>query len=123
MGCKGALVCLDPPEQGHILTMVGGLDFQKDKTNLATAGQKDVGGSLRPLLYATGLKEGWAMNHLVEDVQRQFDDFEAANRDERYWGAVTMKHALRMDLNNAAIWTLNRLGTAKFASFAQKKPE
>ncbi len=116
---EGALIALNP-EHGQILTMVGGLDFQKNKTNLATARNKDMAGSLRPILYAAALAEGWAMNHLVEDVQRKFDDFEATNRDERYWGAVTMKHALRMDLNNAAIWTLNRLSIDKFSSFADK---
>lgn len=116
---NGALIALDP-EEGRILAMVGGLDFQKDRTNLATAKQKDVAGSLRPLIYATGFKEGWAMNHLVEDVQRKFGDFEVSNKDDRYWGAVTMKHALTMDLNNGAVWTLNRLGVDKFAALAKK---
>ncbi len=116
---QGALIALDPA-QGHILAMVGGLDYEQDRNNLATAKQKDVGGSLRPLLYATGLVEGWAMNHLVEDVQRKFDDFEVRNWDERYWGAVTMKHALTFDLNNAAVWTLNRLGVDKLTTLAAK---
>jgi len=44
---QGALIALDPA-QGHILAMVGGLDYEQDRNNLATAKQKDVGGSLRP---------------------------------------------------------------------------
>ena len=114
----GALVALDP-SSGAILAMVGGINYLEDSTNLATVKQQEVGTSLRPLIYATGLKEEWAVNHLVEDIQRKFGDFEIANTDDRYWGTVTMKHALVMDLNNAAVWTLNELGIERFNTFAE----
>ncbi|HKM43487.1 MAG TPA: transglycosylase domain-containing protein, partial [Limnochordia bacterium] len=114
----GALVALNPSD-GAILAMVGGLDYLENSTNLATVKHQEVGTSLRPLIYATALQEEWAVNHLVEDVQRKFGDLEADNTDDRYWGPVTMKHALVMDLSNAAIWTLNELGLERFNSFAQ----
>lgn len=114
----GALVALNP-DDGKILVMVGGRDYLKDTTNLATTKQKEVASTLRPLIYALGLKEEWAMNHLVEDIQRKFGDFAVKNADDRYWGPVTMKHALVMDLHNATVWTLNELGPEKFATFAQ----
>lgn len=115
---EGALVALDSKD-GKILAMVGGLNYLENKTNLAVADQKQVATTLRPLIYATGLKEEWAMNHLVEDVQKKFGDLDVKNAGDRYWGPVTMKHALVMDLNNAAIWTLNKLGLEKFTNFAQ----
>ncbi|MCK9526121.1 MAG: transglycosylase domain-containing protein, partial [Limnochordia bacterium] len=115
---NGALVALNP-DDGAILAMVGGLDYMEDSTNLATVKHQEVGSSLRPLIYATALQEDWAMNHLVEDVQRTFGDFEVDNTSNRYWGTVTMKHALVMDLNNAAVWTLNELGLERFNEFAQ----
>ena len=112
----GALVALSP--DGRILAMVGGKDYLKDSTNLAVTKAKQVGSTLRPLIYATGLKQDWAMNHLVEDIQREFDGFQVENAGDRYWGTVTMKHALAMDLHNAAVWTLNELGVEKFAEFS-----
>ena len=87
----GALVALSP--DGRILAMVGGKDYLKDSTNLAVTKAKQVGSTLRPLIYATGLKQDWAMNHLVEDIQRELDGFQVENAGDRYWGTVTMKHA------------------------------
>lgn len=115
---NGGLVALNPAD-GTILAMVGGRDYLEDSTNLATVKQQEVGSSLRPLIYATALQEEWAMNHLVEDVQREFGDFTVDNANDRYWGPVTMKHALVMDLNNAAVWTLNELSIERFNEFAQ----
>lgn len=115
---EGALVVLNPSD-GALLAMVGGQNYNQNKTNLATTKQKEVGTSLRPLIYATGLKEGWAMNHLVEDIQRKFGDLEVKNAGDRYWGTVTAKHALVLDLNNAALWTLDKLGLEPFANFTQ----
>ena len=114
----GGLVAIDPTD-GAILAMVGGRDYLEDSTNLATVDQLEVGSTLRPLIYATGLQEDWAMNHLVEDIQREFGEISVENADDRYWGPVTMKHALVMDLNNAAIWTLNELGIERFDEFAR----
>ena len=96
---EGALVALSP--DGKIRAMVGGLDYAKDSTNLALSKETQVGSTLRPLIYATGLKEDWAVNHLVEDIQRSFGEFQVDNAGDRYWGTVTMKHALVMDLHNA----------------------
>ncbi|HAN94015.1 MAG TPA: hypothetical protein DCQ17_00420, partial [Firmicutes bacterium] len=113
----GSLVALGP--DGRILAMVGGRDYTEDSTNLAVSRQKQVGSTLRPLIYAAGLKEDWAVNHLVEDVQRRFGDFQVDNAGDRYWGTITMKHALAMDLHNAAVWTLNELGLEKVAELAR----
>ena len=55
----GAMVVIDP-QDGRILALVGGLNYVENKTNLATTKQKMVGTTLRPLIYATGLKEEWA---------------------------------------------------------------
>ena len=54
-----------------------------------------------------------AVNHLVK-ISNVSLGLEIANTDDRYWGTVTMKHALVMDLNNAAVWTLNELGIERF---------
>lgn len=113
----GALVALSP--DGRILALVGGREYKPESTNLALSRENQVGSTLRPLIYAAGLQEDWAVNHLVEDIQRKFDELEVENAGDRYWGTVTMKHALVMDLHNAAIWTLNELGLDKFAELAQ----
>lgn len=114
---QGALVALNPA--GEILALVGGRDYGENNKNLAVAKQKNVGFSLRPLINALGLKEGWAMNHMVEDVQRDFNGFRVENAGGRYWGPVTMKHALALNLNAAATWVLDRLGADEFIDFAR----
>jgi len=115
---QGALVALNP--QGEVLALVGGRNYAEDKQNLATNEQKDVGFTLRPLIYALGLKKDWPMNKLVEDVKREFNGFAAENKEGRYWGPVTMKHALTLNLNAAAAHTLDRLGLDQFINFAKE---
>ncbi|NLJ80481.1 MAG: hypothetical protein GX335_05610 [Firmicutes bacterium] len=115
----GALVALDP-QTGGILAMSGGLNYEEEQENLATAGRQKVGSTLRPLIYALALKEGWAQNHLVEDAPQDFNGFSIENSGERYWGPVTMKHAFTLDLNTAAAWTLDKLGVPAFLDFAQE---
>ena len=41
------------------------------------------------------------------------------NYEEAYWGLVTMKHAIALSLNNAAVWTLNEISISSAFNFAR----
>lgn len=116
---QGALVALDP-ETGGILAMVGGRDYRQSQFNRATQARRQPGSAIKPIIYAAALKEGMQVNTLVDDTQRSFADYEPKNFNDQYWGRVTMKHALAMSLNSAAVWTLNELGVDKAMQFARE---
>lgn len=116
---QGALVALDP-KNGHILTMVGGRSYLESQFNRAVQAKRQPGSAIKPIIYAAALKEGMQMNSIVEDVPKEYAGYSPQNYGEQYWGPVTMKHAIALSLNNAAVWTLNKIGVAKGFAFAQE---
>ena len=54
---SAALVAIDPAN-GYIRTMVGGLDYKKQKFNLASQAHRQAGSSMKPIVLATAVREG-----------------------------------------------------------------
>jgi len=54
---SAALVAIDP-RNGYIRTMVGGLDYKKQKFNLAWQARRQAGSSMKPFVLTTGVMQG-----------------------------------------------------------------
>jgi len=54
---SAALVAIDP-KNGYIRTMVGGLDYKKQKFNLAWQARRQAGSSMKPFVLATAVEQG-----------------------------------------------------------------
>ena len=54
---SAALVAIDPAN-GYIRAMVGGLDFKKQKFNLASQAKRQPGSSMKPFVLATAVERG-----------------------------------------------------------------
>ncbi len=54
---SAALVAIDPAN-GYIRTMVGGLDYKKQKFNLASQAKRQPGSSMKPFVLATAVERG-----------------------------------------------------------------
>ena len=54
---SAALVAIDP-KTGYIRTMVGGLDYKKQKFNLAWQARRQAGSSMKPFVLATAVQQG-----------------------------------------------------------------
>ena len=54
---SAALVAIDPAN-GYIRTMVGGLDFKKQKFNLASQAKRQPGSSMKPFVLSTAVEQG-----------------------------------------------------------------
>ncbi len=54
---SAALVAIDPAN-GYIRTMVGGLDYKKQKFNLASQAKRQPGSSMKPFVLATAVDQG-----------------------------------------------------------------
>ena len=68
---EAALVCIDP-NNGHILAMVGGRDFNVDQFNLATQATRQPGSCFKTFTLTTAIQEG--MNPSILDQRRLADD-------------------------------------------------
>lgn len=115
---QGAIVAIDP-RTGDVKAMVGGRDYLESQFNRAVAARSQPGSAFKPFVYAVALEQGWTMNAMVEDVPRRFADYEPRNFADRYWGPVTMKHALVMSLNVGSVWLASRVGIDRALALAR----
>lgn len=115
---QGALVAIDPRD-GTVLALVGGRNYIESPFNRAVDAKRQPGSVFKPIVYAAAIKQGWQVNSIVEDIPREYSGYKPENYEEAYWGPVTMKHAIALSLNNAAVWTLNEIGISSVFSFAE----
>lgn len=116
---QGALVALDP-NTGEILAMVGGRDYQESQFNRATSALRQPGSAFKPFVYAAALMQGYQTNYLLQDYPQDFNGYQPSNFGEKYWGPVTMKHALAESLNVSSVWLLDQVGIGNVISLVKE---
>jgi len=112
----GALVCIDP-WTGHVLALQGGLDFydpdksKKPQFNRATQSRRQPGSSFKPYVYAAAMEKGLITpDSRVLDAPLRFKDWTVHNYDGKYRGRITVRKAMALSVNVAAVRILQRVG-------------
>ena len=112
---EGALVSLDP-EDGAILALVGGYDFDHSKFNRAIQAKRQPGSGFKAFIYSAALEAGFTPASLINDAPVVFDDpsLEAAWRPENYsgkfFGPTRLRYALTKSRNLVSIRLLQQMG-------------
>ncbi|GEP44243.1 penicillin-binding protein [Brevifollis gellanilyticus] len=135
---QGALTVLDN-ETGGILAIVGGRDYRQSKFNRATLGQRQIGSTVKPFVYATGLASGFLPGTLIDDAPLQPGEIDGAdpswnpqNSDNKFLGAQTLTAGLVQSRNTMTIRlgnyagldrVLRVLGDAGIGDHAVKNPQ
>jgi len=119
---QAALVAMDPAT-GHVSVMVGGRDFNESRFNRAMQAKRQSGSAFKPFVYATALEAGYTpasvitgLNDPIATVQGEWlpeDDHSTADE-------MTMRSALRMSSNRAAVQMLRTVGIQKAVDYADK---
>ncbi|MFA4828015.1 MAG: penicillin-binding protein 1C [Thermodesulfovibrionales bacterium] len=93
----------------EVLVSVGSFSYsEKDGGyNNGTLAFRSAGSTIKPLLYAQALEQGYTVSSLLEDVLRRywtpFGSYSPDNFDRKEYGPVTMRVALGNSLNISAI--------------------
>ena len=111
---QGLMVTIEP-KTGYIRAMVGGRDFEDNKYNRATQGQRQAGSAWKPLLYAAAIRAGITWSSIWDDspVSVEIPDqpiWEPKNYDSKFAGPMTMRQALRQSRNTVAVRVGLQLG-------------
>lgn len=116
---NGAAV-ITQPKSGEILAMVGSKDYFSDDGgafNAAVQAKRQPGSSLKPIIYAAGLKKGYTPATLFMDVKTQFGEggdgqpaYSPVNYNGKFTGPVQMRFALGNSLNIPAVKMLALVG-------------
>jgi 1A family penicillin-binding protein len=119
---QGALVAMDPTT-GAVRALVGGRDFVQSRFNRATQAKRQAGSAFKPFVYAAAIEQGFSPASLITNLN---DPTLTAQGD---WvpedehstaSSMTLRSALRMSSNRAAVQLLNQIGIPRAVSYAQK---
>jgi penicillin-binding protein 1A len=110
------------PFTGEVKAWVGGIDhqfFQYDHVNIST--KRQVGSTIKPLLYTLAVDNGYSPCSSVSTAPQQFaGQAKAYNAGGSKYGAMSMKSALALSVNNASLYLLNQVSINSFIDFAHK---
>jgi penicillin-binding protein 1A len=118
---QASLVAIDPAT-GEVRAMVGGRSFEESHFNRATQSRRQPGSAFKPFVYAAALERGFTPATIITGLNEPVETLEAAwLPDEGHieGDAITMRAALRLSSNRAAVRMLQTIGIPTAVSFAQ----
>jgi penicillin-binding protein 1C len=117
-GASNAAVVAMNPRTGEILAMLGSVDFTQPEWgqfNVAVA-PRQPGSTLKPIMYAAALKQGYTAATMLPDVSLEFETvpgqppYKPTDYDGRFRGPVSMRQALANSYNIPAVAMLKQVG-------------
>ncbi len=122
-GVQGALLAIDSAS-GEVKAMVGGRDFNQSKYNRATQALRQVGSSFKPYVYTAAIDQGATPEDAVMDTPATFrtasGPYTPHNYDEKFEGAITLRHALAESRNIPAVKLAQNLGIKTVIDYARR---
>ncbi|MBW8329015.1 MAG: PBP1A family penicillin-binding protein, partial [Thiobacillus sp.] len=113
---EAALVALNP-NNGAIVALVGGFDFNRNKFNRVTQAWRQPGSSFKPFIYSAALEKGYTPATIIQDAPLVLSAEEAGgtawepkNYDGGASGPVRMRSALTKSLNLVSVRILQGIG-------------
>ncbi len=120
---QGALLAIDSAS-GEVKAMVGGRDFSRSKFNRATQALRQVGSSFKPYVYTAAIDTGATPEDLVLDAPSTFmtssGPYIPHNYDEKFEGAITLRHALAQSRNIPALNLAQQLGVETVIGYTRR---
>ncbi len=115
---QGAVIAMDL--SGHIIAMVGGLDYKKSQFNRAVQAKRQPGSSFKPIYYAAALDKGYTETTIVYDIPVVIDEWIPRNYDDNLLGAITLRKALAKSRNLASIRVIMDIDPEYAVTYAKK---
>ena len=121
---QGALISLDP-NTGDVLAAVGGVDFSKNSYNRAFSAKRQPGSSIKPLIYAAALENGYTSSSILNDTPVAYArgknrSWKPQNYERKLYGDLSLRQALAYSNNVITVKLLDAIGVPNFLSFAGK---
>ena len=112
---QAALVSIDS-NNGAILSLIGGFDYQQSKFNRITQASRQPGSNFKPFIYTAALDKGYTAASIINDAPIVFDDNELestwrpTNAGGKFLGPTRLRQALFQSRNLVSIRLLRGLG-------------
>jgi penicillin-binding protein 1A len=118
---QAALVAIDP-ETGAVCALVGGRDFTKSPYNRATQAHRQPGSAFKPFVYAAALEAGYGPDDEIDRLDEPLQLARASwSPDDEHVSesSLTLRHALRVSSNRAAVRLLDDVGLQRTLTTAR----
>jgi penicillin-binding protein 1A len=112
---EGAMVALNP-QDGKILAMTGGFDFQLSKFNRITNALRQPGSTFKPFIYSAALNKGFTLATVVNDspvVVENISDhslWRPQNDTHKFYGPTRLRDAIIYSRNTVSVKLLMMTG-------------
>ena len=122
---QSALVALDPND-GAIVSLVGGFDYFNNKFNRAIQARRQPGSGFKPFLYSAALENGFTPSSIVMDAPIVYDDsgqektWRPENNEKGFEGPMRLREALVHSRNLVTIRVVRQLGVDAVIDYASK---
>jgi penicillin-binding protein 1A len=103
-----ALVAMRP--DGRVVAMVGGKDYARSPFNRATQARRQPGSAFKIFVWLAALRAGMDPDTPVDDRPLRIGEWQPRNYQDRYRGTLTMRDALAVSSNVAAVRLSERVG-------------
>ena len=121
---QAALVSLSP-DDGAILSIVGGMGFEQSKFNRATQAERQPGSNFKPFVYSAALNAGFSAASIINDAPVVFEDsslegiWRPENDGGKFYGPTRLRWALTKSRNLVSIRLLQQMGLETVIDYAQ----
>lgn len=122
---EAGLVALRP-ENGQILALVGGFDFQNSNFNRITNAARQPGSSFKPFIYSAALDKGYTLASVINDapivIENPTDNslWRPQNVTRKFYGPTRLREALAQSRNLVSIRLLALVGIPSTVSYIQR---
>lgn len=122
---QSGFVVLDPND-GAILSLVGGFDYFLSSYNRVTQAARQSGSNFKPFVYAAALDRGYSASTLINDAPFVVEDstleglWRPRNSGDRYLGYIPMREGLYRSINVASVRLLNDIGVGYAANYVSR---
>lgn len=112
---EGAFAALNP-NNGAILAISGGFNFQHSRYNRATQSRRQPGSGFKPVIYTAALEKGFTPASIINDAPitiedpSQENDWRPENYTRRFLGPTSLRVGLRESINLISIRLLQEVG-------------
>jgi penicillin-binding protein 1A len=118
---QAALVAMDPTT-GDVRAMVGGRSFDQSRFNRATQARRQAGSAFKPFVYAAALEQGFTAATVITGLGNPIATLQGDWVPDDHGGnsAMTMRAALKVSSNRAAVQLLQQVGIPTAVRYAQR---
>ncbi|SFN43397.1 penicillin-binding protein 1A [Izhakiella capsodis] len=122
---NSAIVSINP-QNGAVLALVGGFDFNQSKFNRVTQSLRQVGSNIKPFLYTAAMDRGLTLASILNDVPiSRWDagagaDWRPKNSPPTYAGPIRLRQGLGESKNVVMVRAMRAMGVDYAAEYLQR---